>query len=178
DFRFVQILQVSFVSQLMILPLQFAYFSTFQPLSIVLNVIVVPYFTLFVIPFMFFLLPFSFLPLPVVVTDFFDHLFIRIHRLFVMMLEKVDTYADFPFIIGDISMHFAVIYYVLFFIFMRHLQRAHISKAFVYGFCLSLLIRSMAVRPYLSPVGRVTMLDIGQGDAYVIELPYRKGVIF
>src|SRR5699024_9617775 len=34
----------------------------------------------------------------------------------------------------------------------------------------------LSLRPYFSPVGTVTMLDIGQGDAYIIELPFRKGV--
>ncbi|TDQ38038.1 DNA internalization-related competence protein ComEC/Rec2 [Aureibacillus halotolerans] len=29
----------------------------------------------------------------------------------------------------------------------------------------------------LSPLGRVTMLDVGQGDSIVIELPHRKGVL-
>src|SRR5699024_3127718 len=43
---------------------------------------------------------------------------------------------------------------------------------------VSLVVMYLAVRPYLSPFGIVTMLDIGQGDAFVIELPYRKGVIF
>src|SRR5699024_3257473 len=32
------------------------------------------------------------------------------------------------------------------------------------------------IKPYVSKTGMVTMLDIGQGDAFVIELPYRKGV--
>src|SRR5699024_5127576 len=41
---------------------------------------------------------------------------------------------------------------------------------------LTLIIATVAIRPYFSPVGTVTMLDIGQGDAIVIELPYRKGV--
>lgn len=174
--RLLQLLQISFISQLMILPLQLAYFSTFQPLSILLNVIVVPYFSLFVIPFMFFLLFLSFLP--TIVTDSFDLLFVHIHRTFIVVLEKFDIYADFPFIIGDITITFAVFYYVLLFSLMRYIQRMDVNKAFAYGCCLSLLICCMAIRPYLSPVGSVTMLDMGQGDAYVIELPYRKGVIF
>src|SRR5699024_3369615 len=32
-----------------------------------------------------------------------------------------------------------------------------------------------AARPYFSAKGTVTMLDIGQGDAFIIELPYRRG---
>lgn len=176
DSRFVQVLRVSFVSQLMILPLQLAYFSTFQPLSILINVLAVPYFSLFVIPFMFILLPLSFLP--TVLTGLFDHLFVSIQKLFIVMLEKVDVFADFSFVIGDIPAGFTISYYVLFFIFMRYVQKEYMGKAFAYGCCLSLLICIMAIRPYLSPAGSVTMLDMGQGDVYVIELPYRKGVIF
>src|SRR5699024_7299715 len=53
DSLFFQVLIISFVSQMMIVPLQFNYFYTFSPLSIVLNTIVVPYFSLLVIPLMF-----------------------------------------------------------------------------------------------------------------------------
>src|SRR5699024_1739920 len=34
----------------------------------------------------------------------------------------------------------------------------------------------LSLRPYMNPYGAITMLDIGQGDAFIIELPYRKGV--
>src|SRR5699024_2049241 len=47
------VFKISFVSQMAILPLQLHYFFLFQPLSILLNIIVVPYFSLFVIPLMF-----------------------------------------------------------------------------------------------------------------------------
>src|SRR5699024_9702838 len=40
------IIKISFVSQMMIVPMQIGYFSVFQPLSIVLNIIVVPYFSI------------------------------------------------------------------------------------------------------------------------------------
>src|SRR5699024_11160406 len=51
-----------FVSQMVILPLQIHYFSIFDPSSILLNLIVVPYFTLFAIPILFLLLFLSFIP--------------------------------------------------------------------------------------------------------------------
>lgn len=60
-----QLLIICYVSQMAILPLQFHYFHTFQPLSIFVNFIIVPYFSLFVIPFMFFLVP-LFLMAPIV----------------------------------------------------------------------------------------------------------------
>src|SRR5699024_10321003 len=56
------IFKISFVSQMAILPLQLHYFSLFQPLSILLNIIIVPYFSLFVIPVMFLFLLGSLLP--------------------------------------------------------------------------------------------------------------------
>src|SRR5699024_4085333 len=137
---------ISFVSQMMILPLQLAYFSTFQPLSILLNVIVVPYFSLFVIPFMFFLLFLSFFPL--IFINFFDQLFVRIQHTFISFVEFIDKHADYPWIIGEIPIEIAVLYYALFFIFMRNIQNINLSKAFTYGCYLSLVIVYAAIRPY------------------------------
>src|SRR5699024_663737 len=50
------LLKISFVSQMVILPLQIHYSSIFDPSSILLNLIVVLYFTLSAIPILFFLL--------------------------------------------------------------------------------------------------------------------------
>lgn len=169
------VLQISFVSQMMILPLQLAYFSTFHPLSILLNVVIVPYFTLFVIPSMFLLLLFS--PLTFIV-NLFDQLFVPIHRLFIAFIELVDQMAFYPMILGALSAPVIVIYYILFFAFMYYLQVKKSRHAFYNGILISVFLVLLAIRPYFSPVGTVTMLDIGQGDAYVLELPYRKGVIF
>lgn len=36
---------------------------------------------------------------------------------------------------------------------------------------------ALLVRPYLNPFGKITMLDIGQADALVVQLPHKKGVI-
>lgn len=171
---FFTILKISFVSQMMILPLQITYFSTFQPLSILLNVVVVPYFSLFVIPFMFILLLLS--PLGIF-TSFMDQLFVQLHDLFISFLEVIDQIAYFPLALGSFTLTGTVIYYVLYLSLMNKAQREESTQAFKYGCCLVLLIIGIAIGPYLSPVGSVTMLDIGQGDAIVIELPYRKGVI-
>src|SRR5699024_1917286 len=90
------VLQISFVSQMMILPLQLAYFSTFHPLSILLNVVFVPYFTLFS-------------PLKFIVI-LFDQLFVPIHRLFIAFIALVDQMAFYPIILGALSAPVIVIY--------------------------------------------------------------------
>lgn len=169
-------LQISFVAQMMIIPLQLAYFSTFQPLSILLNVIVVPYFSIFVIPFMFFILLLS--PLPASILTVFNTIFESIHKAFIHLLQMIDQIGYFPYILGALPLFAVVIYYVFFLLLMDAMQRGKNKRAMQFGGLLVMLITFIAVKPYLSPYGTVTMLDIGQGDSFVIELPYRKAVFF
>jgi len=173
---FFQVLQISFISQMMILPLQINYFANFQPLSILLNLLVVPYFSLIVIPLMFFLLVLSFIPLGIV--HVLDLLFTYMQSAFIQLLLQVDTFASFPLMIGEMPVLMAVIYYVLFILLMINLQSERNNRAFTYGLLLVSLLVFIGIRPYLSSIGTITMLDIGQGDAFVVELPYRKGVMF
>ncbi|MFD2046125.1 DNA internalization-related competence protein ComEC/Rec2 [Ornithinibacillus salinisoli] len=172
---FFQMLKISFISQIVIIPLQFLYFSSVQPLAILLNVIVVPYFSFFVIPFMFILVFFSLFPF---VAKIFDQLFIFVHeKLFVSFLEVIDHYVYFPWINGSFPLSIAVVFYALVLLMMKNIQLHKSMLAFRYGVLLTVLIMYVICRPYFSPNGSVTMLDIGQGDAIVIELPYREGVI-
>src|SRR5699024_2532698 len=113
------VLKISFVSQMMILPLQSAYFSTFHPLSILLRVVIVPYFTLFVVSSIFLLLLFS--PLTFCV-NLFDPLFVPLRRLFRAFIELVDQMAFYLMILGALSAPVIVIYYILFFAFMYYLR--------------------------------------------------------
>ncbi|WP_245799255.1 DNA internalization-related competence protein ComEC/Rec2 [Virgibacillus siamensis] len=166
--------KISFVAQMLIIPLQISYFSTFHPLSILLNLMIVPYFSIIVIPFLFILLLLS--PLQIF-TPILDSLFSLVHPIVVYTIHWIDQMAYYPFVIGTFSLTAAFFYYVAFFMFMYKLQLTKWRQAFRYGCCMTLLIAGIAAKPYLSPIGEVTMLDIGQGDAIVIELPYRKGVI-
>src|SRR5699024_4246590 len=154
------LLKISFVSQMVILPLQIHYFSIFDPSSILLNLIVVHYFTLFAIPILFLLLFYIF------------------HEILLTCIIWVDAHFHFPFIIGKLPLFFIVAYYILFVVFMMALENKPEKYAFSYGVVLCLYISFLALRPYFSPYGTVTMLDIGQGDAFIIEMPYRKAVYF
>lgn len=169
-----RLFQISFISQMIIVPLQMHYFYHFQPLSILLNVVIVPYFSLFVIPAMFVGLFLLYLP-----KDFlrlFENIFITIHHFVMDILWWIDTNLNFPFLSGDTSLFFMSVYYFLFIRFMTQIEKRNKRQAIQYGVSISLLLTILVVRPYFSPTGTVTMLDIGQGDAFIIELPYRKGV--
>src|SRR5699024_10349537 len=155
--RVLQGLQISFVSQMMILPLQLPYFSPFQPLSILLNFLVVPYFSFLVIPYMFILLVLSYLAAHLLQLS--DFLSARVHRRVILLLDYIDEYGDYPFIIEDVPIELACIYYALFVTCMRSIQKFNLKKAFIYGCYVSFAVMYLAVRPYLSPFGTVTMLD-------------------
>ena len=174
NFKSLQLLKISFISQLVILPLQVAYFHTFQPLSIILNVLIVPYFSLFVIPFMFVLFLTSFFPS--IIFSFIESIFLITHKMIIYLLQNIDQVLYYPFVIGEYPETYACLYYIILFIFMKYLQEVNLKKAIAYGALFILFIICLTVRPYFSSIGVVTMLDIGQGDAFIIELPNRKGV--
>ncbi|MFC4022733.1 DNA internalization-related competence protein ComEC/Rec2 [Oceanobacillus longus] len=172
---FWQVLQISFVSQMVIIPIQLAYFSIFQPLSIIINLIIIPYFTVFAIPCMYILLPLTFLPS--VLLRPLDMTFTFIHKLVISFIEYIDGNFSFPLLMDAFPLIATVLYFVLFFTFMNDLQRKRLKKSFLSGILFCFLIVAIAAKPYFSPLGVITMLDIGQGDAFLIELPFRKGVV-
>src|SRR5699024_8151850 len=125
---FWQIMKISFVSQMMIIPLQLHYFYFFQPLSILINTIVVPYFSIFVIPFMFILLILS-ATLPKIALVF-DSIFVPLHTFFIELLVYFDKIFNQPWIIGLPSLGISFFYYILFFLFMKILEGKEKKKSF------------------------------------------------
>lgn len=172
---FYQVLIISFISQMVIVPIQLNYFSSFQPLAILLNLVIIPYFSIFVIPFMFFFLLFSFLPESVLHA--FDILFTAIHHKVLLFIEWVDQYFNYPLYVSELPVSFFMCYYLCLVISLVYIERERLKEAFLGFSLLTLLLTGYAAIPYFSAEGTVTMLDIGQGEAFIIELPYREGVI-
>lgn len=169
------IAQISFIAQMAILPLQLNAFYVFQPFSIVLNIIIVTYFSITIIPFLF--LYAMLYPLWAPVSTFIDSLFVRIHSFVLQFIEYVDNIGLPPMVIGSVSFLSSMMYYILLIMMMIAVQQQKLTRSFLSGVLLVSLLTAIQIGPYLSKEGTVTMLDIGQGDALVIELPYRKGVI-
>ncbi|MFD2630889.1 DNA internalization-related competence protein ComEC/Rec2 [Oceanobacillus kapialis] len=168
----IQGLKISFVAQMMILPILFHHFYTFQPLSILMNTLIVPYFSIVIIPSMFFFLLVS--PFPIISP--LDKLFVSLQELLLTILTFFDDNFYYPWSMGWMSIEVAIMYYGLFLAFMYLLQNGLNKQAFLLGTLMTVFVSVVIAKPYLSPYGRVTMLDIGQGDSFVIELPYRRGV--
>lgn len=171
--RIEQIIYISFIAQIAILPIQIYYFSLFQPLSILVNMVMVPYYSFFVIPMMFGLLIFS----PLAIVSFLDGIFLTIHEQAMNIVKFIDNYVNYSWIMGPLPWIVVLGFYMLFILFMQFWENNKLYKAFFCACLMTIVIIGNTLRPYLSPWGLVTMLDIGQGDAFIIELPYRKGVI-
>ncbi|SEA96090.1 competence protein ComEC [Thalassobacillus cyri] len=168
------LLQVSLLSQLIILPLQLFNFYQFNPLSVFINLVYVPYFSFFVIPFMVFLSLFTlFVPgLAFVGAE----IFLGIHGFSMEVLRQVDAYLYYPWIIGKITPLFGIGYYISLGLMLARLEKGEERKAFYAAILAVSVLILFSLKPYLSKEGTITMLDIGQGDSIVVELPYRKGV--
>src|SRR5699024_8121209 len=93
-------------------------------------------------------------------------------------IHWVDGHFHFPFIIGKLPLFFFVAYYNLFVVFIMALENKPEKYRFSYGVVLSLYISFLALRPYYSPYGTVTLLDRGHSDAFIIVMRYRKAVYF
>src|SRR5699024_5931116 len=154
--RISQSFKISFISQMIILPLQLHYFSVFQPLSIFLNVIFILFLT--------------------ILCELLYYIFVGMHTMFVdTLLNLYILFSDY-FVIGDLSFVHFLIYYLILFMFMWAIEKNKIKYSVILVTIFVIFILFLNNKEVFSPEGRVTMLDIGQGDAIVIELPYRKGV--
>ncbi|WP_226583191.1 DNA internalization-related competence protein ComEC/Rec2 [Halobacillus litoralis] len=175
DGFWVQSIIVSFVSQLSILAFQIHYFYEFQPLSLFVNLLVVPYFSFFVIPFMMilFLLSQCF---PFISYNLSSY-FISFHEWVLSTVINFSRALDFKWVLGELTSSIIILYTIFFMVMMKKWGEGKKGSSFFYGGLTVGVLMISCVLPYFSSKGTVTMLDIGQGDTFVIELPYRRGVI-
>ncbi|WP_186576465.1 DNA internalization-related competence protein ComEC/Rec2 [Aquibacillus kalidii] len=172
--RFFSILTISFLSLLTLLPLQLYNFYYFNPLSILINLLYVPYFSFIVMPLLLVITLSLIFPFP---FSFVDQMFQNIHHFAMIPLENIDKTLFYPWITGKFPLLMFIPYFVVFILFMNQLSRSNKSKAFYSGCLLVVILLAATLKPYISSSGYVTTLDVGQGDAIVVELPHRKGVI-
>ncbi|GAA0295670.1 competence protein ComEC [Gracilibacillus halotolerans] len=166
-------LVISLISMLAILPIQLYHFYQLQPLSVLVNFFVIPYFSIFVMPTLLVLvitMPFN------PIHTFLDFLFIQVHERFLDVLFIVDELLLDPWVVGQFPLEYFLVYYCFFFLMMKAWDSGLLKKSFIYGLLLTLLVMIVSVTPFLKNEARITMLDIGQGDAIVVETSKREGV--
>ncbi|WP_173916083.1 DNA internalization-related competence protein ComEC/Rec2 [Halobacillus sp. Marseille-Q1614] len=167
---------ISLISQLMILPLQLHYFYQYNPFSLFANLLLVPYFSLLVIPVLFLFVIISFIIGPST-TVFLSGLFYQFHEAVVFFMMKHWEIFNLQWVVGELPIEWMLMYWVGFFGMMYFWCQKKRSQAFLLSILSVAVIVSYMLLPYVTPKGTVTMLDVGQGDTFIIELPYRRNVI-
>lgn len=168
--RVLQIFYVSFIAQVASLPLLLFHFYQFSIWSPILNIVFVPFFSLFVLPAAFVLF-FVMLFYPGLLPIFVPFVSFPLQ----IMNSLAIWFASLPFgtlVFGKpfIVMTVVIVVSTLMFFFMWESGKRLVAMTILAGcLCLQWNIQM------LNPVGKVVTLDIGQGDAILIRMPFNKG---
>lgn len=164
---------VSLLSQIASLPIILFHFYEFSLLSLPLNMIFVPLYSIVVLPFALLtvILLVVFAPAGQLLAVLLSWLLEMLNRATVWVSDSsfsVLTLGKPGFILMLLYCGF-IFYFLVSWEKKKSIrQKAILAPLFVLFFHFIL--------PYINPYGEVTMLDVGQGDSIFIELPYRKGV--
>ena len=173
---FMRIVAISLIAQLVSLPLLVYYFYQFSVWSLLVNVLFVPLFTTVIMPlsflgfFLSLLIPFAGAPL----VFLFETIVLFVHSTLL-------TFEKWPlanFVVGKPAPFYVFVYYmaVIYGLIQMEAKKWRPKAALTSFLPLASLLFIQLLYPYVNPYGHVTVLDVGQGDSVLIELPYRKGV--
>ncbi|TWI56381.1 DNA internalization-related competence protein ComEC/Rec2 [Halalkalibacter nanhaiisediminis] len=169
-----QLLAVTMLSQMLSTPLLLMHVYEFSWISIPLNLIYIPFVTLCVLPLsaISFLLS-SFVPSSLNIPLLFLEIVVPYAHKW---LTDLAQFKWSSFIVGKppaflvLCMYVAITYGCL--CWENGRKNWWIKPILIF----SVLILGQMGAPYLDSRAKVTMIDVGQGDSYLLELPYRKGV--
>jgi len=152
---------ISFISFISSLPITINNFYQVNFLSIILNIIFVPFLSLFIFPITIIsiIIPIPYLNNLIDVFEYISLLFSKID-IFVITLCKIKVIY--------IIIYYIIIYYTMYSIKVKKYKNIII---------LILMIFIHFLIPYLNNNREVTFIDVGQGDSIFMKLPNNKGNI-
>jgi competence protein ComEC len=170
-----QLFATSLISQCLSLPILLWNFYEVSLWSLPLNLIYIPFVSIFVLPMSIisFVSHHFFPPIGEVVIVVLQHSLEKAHYFLNWMYQLPGT-----LVFGKPSLLFIVaLFAALFYLFISWENKGGCRR-----FCLPIivivgLLSYQWFSPYLSKSGEITFLDVGQGDCILIELPYRKAAI-
>ncbi|PEL17179.1 DNA internalization-related competence protein ComEC/Rec2 [Bacillus wiedmannii] len=166
---------ISFISQLVSTPILLYHFGYFSPYSIFLNILYVPFLSLIVLPGSIIVL----VCIPIV--PFLAKGLANVLSIGLNLSNDFLSYCEnLPFIrlvFGQTSILLVALYYAsIVSILMVWERRVSKKIMFVASGIFLFVCTCHYVYPYFRESGSVTFLDVGQGDAILIRLPYDKGI--
>lgn len=167
-----QLLLTTVIAQAATLPIILYNFYEISSISIVANFLFVPFFSVFLTPFVFFI--FIFHPfIGYLLTPFL----ILANQLIILANRVIEGLSKFPFhmITPGRPGVILVILYIAFILIAFVSWENRPGRMIKGAFPLVFLIVFQIGQNLWSPAGEVTFIDVGQGDAILIKLPFNRG---
>lgn len=170
--RFIQGMIITGLTQLVLYPIILYHFYEISISSLITNIFYVPLYTIFILPLQLFFIVGSFL-FPQLVE-----ILLRWYEPIRLMIERwtlqLGSFPEQMWVGGKLTAIEIMIAFGSIFYFLIRME-----KTWRHRFAWIILMIPIIViqcRPYFDSEGRVTFLDVGQGDSTIIELPYRQAV--
>ncbi|WP_347300070.1 DNA internalization-related competence protein ComEC/Rec2 [Dolosigranulum savutiense] len=169
--HYVQPFILSFFVSLLSLPIITYHYFEFPLISIVLNTLFVPFFSVILFPAV---------VINFVVSIIIPHIFTGtlLSYLLTMTEQFLWAVSDLPFarlIIGRLPLHSMIGLVIGLIGLFMSLEKKHVSKRLMVVSSMLSLISLFSVR--YGPLGQVMMIDVGQGDSLVIKQPFSSAGI-
>ncbi len=173
--KFRVLFSVSLIAQLFSLPVILYHFYQFSPFSLFLNILFVPVYSILFIPGAFFLTFLSFFSTHLV------QLAVRLYEVLLswthILLEQILSLPIATLNVGKPDVWWLFLYFSIVIGFLFLLEEERMRKAWLALGLLLFLLAGQWLHPYFKSEAIITVLDVGQGDAIVLELPYRREVV-
>lgn len=155
----IQLFFTSLLSYIVSIPIMINGFNQINLFSIIFNIIFVPYVSIIVFPITLLSFLFPFLDIIVMFLIFILELIANIFSKFSLLL-----------IIPDLPIFLIIIYYIF---IINLFNKFRLFKIII----LILFLLGWSNYKYIINYPTITMLDVGQGDATLIELPHNKNIL-
>ncbi|MBU9722526.1 MULTISPECIES: DNA internalization-related competence protein ComEC/Rec2 [Bacillaceae] len=172
--KMVILFKVTLIAQGISLPLSLFHFYELSILTLPVNLLFIPFISMWYLPMSFFTMILLIVFPPAANLTYFlaEHSLVIAHYMMDIMLEL----NGFTVVFGKPAPLIILGLFCSLFYFMYTIELRKRKLIFFAGGLFIFFLMLPLISPYLRQYAVLTMLDVGQGDAIVIELPRRKGV--